>query len=46
MGPIEVLGFVSEGSLMLWLLVMGVNSQRWEDLVAGLSIQARVSAQT
>lgn len=26
---LEVLGFVAEASLMLWLLVMGVNSQRW-----------------
>ena len=28
---IEVLGFIAEGSLMLWLLVMGVNSQRWKE---------------
>jgi hypothetical protein len=27
--PLEVLGFAAEASLMLWLLVMGVNSQRW-----------------
>jgi len=27
---IEVLGFVAEAALMLWLLVMGVNDQRWE----------------
>ncbi len=25
----EALGFIGEGSLMLWLLVMGVNAQRW-----------------
>jgi hypothetical protein len=29
LAPIEVLGIVAEGSLMLWLLVMGVNSERW-----------------
>lgn len=32
MTPLEVLGFVAEASLMLWLLVMGVNSQRWIDM--------------
>jgi hypothetical protein len=29
LGPLEVLGIVAEGSLMLWLLVMGVDSERW-----------------
>jgi hypothetical protein len=29
--PIEVVGIVAEGALMLWLLVMGVNSQRWSE---------------
>ena len=28
----EVLGVVAEGSLMLWLLAMGVNEQRWQKL--------------
>ena len=28
---LEVLGVVSELSLMLWLLVMGVNAQRWKE---------------
>src|SRR5438128_8423806 len=28
---IEVLGVVAEVSLMLWLLVMGVNAERWQD---------------
>jgi hypothetical protein len=28
---IEVLGVLAEASLMLWLLVMGVNEQRWND---------------
>jgi len=34
--PLEVVGFVAEASLMLWLLVMGVNAQRWNAVaVAG-----------
>jgi hypothetical protein len=32
--PLEVLGFVAEASLMLWLLVIGVNSQRWAEQAA------------
>ena len=28
---IEVLGIIAEASLMLWLLVMGVNVQRWKE---------------
>jgi Domain of unknown function (DUF4386) len=28
---LEVLGVLGEASLMLWLLVMGVNSQRWNE---------------
>ena len=28
---IEVLGIFAEASLMLWLLVMGVNVQRWKE---------------
>jgi Domain of unknown function (DUF4386) len=28
---ILVLGFLAEASLMLWLLVMGVNVQRWKE---------------
>jgi Domain of unknown function (DUF4386) len=27
---IEVLGVLAEGSLMLWLLTMGVNVQKWQ----------------
>jgi hypothetical protein len=27
--PIEILGFLAEAALMLWLLVLGVNVQRW-----------------
>jgi hypothetical protein len=26
-----VLGFVAEAALMLWLVVMGVNVQRWKE---------------
>jgi Domain of unknown function (DUF4386) len=29
--PIEVIGFVAEAALMLWLLVRGVNVQRWKE---------------
>jgi hypothetical protein len=28
---VEVLGIIAEGSLMLWLLIKGVNVQRWEE---------------
>ena len=28
---LKVLGFIAEASLMLWLLVMGVNDQRWKE---------------
>jgi hypothetical protein len=28
---IEILGIAAEGSLMLWLLVMGVDVQRWNE---------------
>jgi hypothetical protein len=28
---IEALGILAEGSLMLWLLVLGVNEQRWSE---------------
>ena len=31
---LKVLGFVAELSLCLWLLVMGVNVQRWEEKVS------------
>ena len=27
--PIEILGFLAEAALMLWLVVLGVNVQRW-----------------
>ena len=28
---LKVLGFLAEASLMLWLLVMGMNDQRWKE---------------
>jgi Domain of unknown function (DUF4386) len=28
---LKVLGFLAEAALMLWLLVMGVNEQRWKE---------------
>jgi hypothetical protein len=28
---LKILGFVAEASLMLWLIVKGVNSQRWNE---------------
>ena len=31
----EVVGFAAEASLMLWLLIRGVNAQRWQELSAG-----------
>jgi hypothetical protein len=39
---LQVLGFVGEASLMLWLLVMGVNVQRWKQQAstAGASTRA------
>jgi hypothetical protein len=35
--PLEVVGFVAEASLMLWLLVMGVNAQRWTEQVGAVT---------
>jgi len=32
-----IAGLVGEGSLTLWLLVFGVNAQRWKEQSAGLS---------
>ena len=34
---LEVVGFAAEASLMLWLLVMGVNGQRWNEKAGAAS---------
>ena len=39
---LEVLGFLGEVPLMLWLLVMGVNSQRWNERAASVAIRRAV----
>jgi hypothetical protein len=35
---LKVLGFVAELSLCLWLIVMGVNVQKWEEKVSALRV--------
>ena len=38
--PYDVaLGFIGEGSLMLWLLVMGVNVQKWQEKAASAKLR-------
>jgi Domain of unknown function (DUF4386) len=37
---LEVLGFVAEAALMLWLLVMGVNTQRWKERARTAGVSA------
>ena len=32
---VEILGIAAEGSLMLWLLVKGVNVERWDAQARG-----------
>ena len=34
LAPLEVLGIVAEASLMLWLIVRGVNAERWSEQAA------------
>ncbi|HEV3218161.1 MAG TPA: DUF4386 domain-containing protein [Candidatus Acidoferrales bacterium] len=34
---LKILGIVAEGSLMLWLIIMGVNEQRWKEQAAAAS---------
>lgn len=34
---IEIIGIAAEGSLMLWLLVMGLDVQRWNEQAAAVS---------
>jgi hypothetical protein len=36
---IEVVGVAAEASLMLWLLVMGVNAQRWNALASAAAVR-------
>jgi hypothetical protein len=36
---IEVIGILAEGLLMLWLVVMGVNVQRWKEQAGATKIQ-------
>jgi hypothetical protein len=35
---VEVLGFIAEAILMVWLLVRGVEEQKWVEDAAGLLI--------
>lgn len=36
---IQVLGVVAEVSLMLWLLVMGVNAERWREQASKMEMR-------
>ena len=36
---LKVLGFLAEMSLMLWLLVKGVNVQRWKELASAAAVR-------
>jgi hypothetical protein len=38
---LEVLGFLGEVPLMLWLLVVGVNAQRWTERASAAGAPAR-----
>ena len=37
---VQVLGFIAEASLMLWLTVKGVNVQKWYELAAARGVAA------
>jgi hypothetical protein len=37
---IQILGFIAEMLLMLWLLVMGVNGQRWKEQSGAAAVRA------
>ena len=34
LSPLEVLGFAAEAALMAWLIIFGVNEQRWQERAA------------
>jgi hypothetical protein len=36
---IEIVGIAAEGALMLWLLVIGVNSERWNERAGAAGIR-------
>jgi len=37
---LEILGFIAELSFMLWLLIKGVNGQRWSEFAAHTPVRA------
>jgi hypothetical protein len=37
---LKILGFLAEASLMLWLIVKGVNVQRWNERVTARQASA------
>jgi hypothetical protein len=37
---IEVIGIFAEGSLMLWLIVMGVKVQRWQEQASAIQVNS------
>jgi uncharacterized protein DUF4386 len=41
--PIDILGFLAEVALMLWLIVMGVNGQRWTEQASAAGIPGQGS---
>ena len=45
---LKVLGFLAELSLMLWLLVNGVNAQRWNEQAsaAGINVEGSIVGST
>jgi Domain of unknown function (DUF4386) len=40
---LKILGFLAEASLMLWLIVMGVNEQRWSEQASAARSSDRAS---
>jgi Domain of unknown function (DUF4386) len=38
---LEILGILGELPLMLWLLVMGVNAQRWQEQTSAVGVSLR-----